>query len=99
MADLTTTVLDSEGINLVPTERARVGAILDAIGRAANDTLLGGPDLADDPVGQQLRRDLARIGGLLVYASMVREPGGISEQNLSAILKFGRQLRVRLDRI
>jgi hypothetical protein len=98
MADLAS-VVDSEEIDRVPTERARISAILEAIGRAANDSLLGGPDLADDPVGQQLRRDLARIGGLLVYASMVREPGSMNEQNLSAILKFGRQLRVRLDRI
>jgi hypothetical protein len=99
MADPTTPILDDEAIDLVPTERARTDAILEAIGRAANDVLLGGPDLADDPVGQQLRRDLARIGGLVVYASMVREPGSVSEQNLSAILKFGRQLRVRLDRV
>jgi hypothetical protein len=29
----------------------------------------------------------------------VREPGNVDEQNLSAILKFGRHLRVRLDGI
>jgi hypothetical protein len=98
MADLAS-VLESEEIDRVPTERARIGELLEAIGRAANDTLLGGPDMADDPVGQQLRRDLARIGGLVIYASMVREPGSVNEENLSAILKFGRQLRVRLDRI
>jgi hypothetical protein len=96
MADLVSVVENVE-IDRVPTERARVASMLEAVGRAANDALLGGPDLADDPVGHQLRRDLARIGGLLVYASMVREPGSVNEQNLSTIMKFGRQLRVRLD--
>jgi hypothetical protein len=98
MADLAT-ALESEQIDRVLTERAKIGAILEAIGRAANDSLLSGPDLADDPVGRQLRRDLARIGGLVVYASMAREPASVQEQNLAGILRFGRQLRVRLDRI
>jgi hypothetical protein len=46
-----------------------------------------------------MRRDLARLGSLIIYASMIREPGAVQDDNLVAILRFGRALRVRLDRI
>jgi hypothetical protein len=98
MAD-DTDVMEIERIGPGPTERADIAAMLDAIGGAANATLLDSSVSADDAVGQQMRRDLARLGSLIVYASMIREQGAVQDENLVAIVRFGRALRARLDRI
>jgi hypothetical protein len=98
MAD-STDVMEIERIGPGPTERANIAAMLDAIGRAANGTLRDSADLADDAVGRQIRRDLARLGGLVIYASMIREPGTTRDENLAAIIRFGRALRVGVERI
>jgi hypothetical protein len=92
-------VMEIERIGPGPTERADIATMLDAIGGAANATLLDSSGSADDAVGQQMRRDLARLGSLIIYASMIREPGAVQDENLAAILRFGRALRLRLDRI
>jgi hypothetical protein len=92
-------VLEIERIGPGPTERADIVAMLEAIGGAANATLLDSSEGADDAVGQQIRRDLARLGSLIIYASMVMEPGAVRDENLATILRFGRALRLRLDRI
>jgi hypothetical protein len=95
----TSDVMDVERIGPGPTERADLVALLDAIGGAANATLLDDTEMPKDAVGQQIRRDLARLGSLIVYASMIREPGSVQDENLAAIIRFGRALRVRIDRI
>jgi hypothetical protein len=46
-----------------------------------------------------MRRDLARLGSLIIYASLIREPAAVHDQNLASIVRFGRALRLRLDRI
>ena len=92
-------VLEIQRIGPGPSERADIAAMLDAIGGAANATLLDSSEVADDAVGQQMRRDLARLGSLIIYASMVREPAAVQDENLAAILRFGRALRLRLDAI
>jgi hypothetical protein len=91
-------VVEIERIGPGPTERADIAAMLDAIGAAANATLMDSPEGAEDAVAHQIRRDLARLGGLIIYASMIREPAAVHEENLATILRFGRALRVRLDR-
>lgn len=91
-------VLEMERIGQGSTERTDIAAMLDAIGGAANATLIDLTE-AEDTVGQQMRRDLARLGSLIIYASMVREPAAVHDQNLAAILRFGRALRLRLGRI
>jgi hypothetical protein len=91
-------VMEIERIGPGPTERADIAAMLDAIGGAANATLLDSLEGADDAVGQQLRRDLARLGSLIIYASMIRESGAVHDENVATVLRFGRALRVRLGR-
>jgi hypothetical protein len=91
-------VLERERIGQGSTERADIAAILDAIGGAANATLIDLSE-AEDAVGHQMRRDLARLGSLIIYASLIREPAAVHDQNLASIVRFGRALRLRLDRI
>ena len=69
-------VMEIERMGPGPTERADIAAMLDAIGGAANATLLDSSLSADDAVGQQMRRDLARLGSLIILRLHDQGAGG-----------------------
>ena len=56
-----------------PAEREELAGLFEAIGNAANSTILNMPDFSDEVVRRQIVHSFASAGGFVMYADMLRQ--------------------------
>ena len=56
-----------------PAEREELAGLFEAIGNAANSTILNMPDFSDEVVRRQILHSLASAGEFVMYADMLRQ--------------------------
>jgi hypothetical protein len=84
-----------------PAERAKLAELFEAIGNAANSTILHMPDFSDEVVRRQIVHSFANAGGFVMYADMLRQGTKPIEMgptdSVQAIIELGRALSRRID--
>jgi len=84
-----------------PAEREELAGLFEAIGNAANSTILNMPDFSDEVVRRQIVHSFASAGGFVMYADMLRQGTRPIEtgptDSVRAIIELGRALSRRID--
>ena len=92
---------DGSPRNAAPAERAKLAELFEAIGSAANSTILNMPDFSDEVVRRQIVHSFASAGGFVMYADMLRQGTKPIEMgptdSVRAIIELGRALSRRID--